>query len=53
MKQTELYLNREGVDAASQEIAVWLAELGVPSRDVLRIRQTPGMDQQDRAVFEM
>lgn len=36
MKQTELYLNREGVDAASQEIAVWLAELGMPSRDVLR-----------------
>ena len=40
MKQTELLLNREGVDAASQEMAAWLAELGVPRRDAIRIRLT-------------
>ncbi|MBQ1369322.1 MAG: cation:dicarboxylase symporter family transporter [Firmicutes bacterium] len=40
LTETELFLNREGVDAASQEMADWLAELGVPRRDALRIRLT-------------
>ena len=38
--ETELFLNRAGVDAASEQMACWLAELGVPSRDTLRIRLT-------------
>ena len=42
MKHTEmrLFLDRAGVDAASEQMACWLAELGVPSRDTLRIRLT-------------
>lgn len=38
--ETQLLLNREGVDIASQEIDAWLAETGVPRRDTLRIRLT-------------
>lgn len=38
--ETQLFLDRAGVDLASQEMAAWLAETGVPRRDALRIRLT-------------
>ena len=52
MQHTEmrLFLDRAGVDAASEQMAFWLAELGVPSRDALRIRLT--MEELLLRVFE-
>lgn len=40
LTETHLFLDHSGVDAASEQMAFWLAELGVPSRDALRIRLT-------------
>lgn len=38
--ETQLFLDREGVDVASKAIDAWLAKLSVPRRDALRTRLT-------------
>ena len=36
--ETRMFLDRAGVDRASEQMVCWLVELDVPGRDALRIR---------------